>query len=58
MLTQKEASNLMGVSDSSWSQWENGKRIPNESNRTMIAEVLELSVDQIWRPGEEIYYNT
>jgi transcriptional regulator with XRE-family HTH domain len=56
MLTQKEASSQMGVSVSSWSQWETGKRIPTEENRKLIAEVLDLSVEQIWRTGEEIGY--
>ena len=56
MLTQKEAADRMGVSASSWSQWEAGKTIPGEANRRLIAEVLDLSVGQIWRSGEEIDY--
>jgi transcriptional regulator with XRE-family HTH domain len=56
-LTQQQASAQMGVSVSSWSQWEAGRKIPTETNRRLIAEVLDLSVEHIWRSGEEILHN-
>jgi transcriptional regulator with XRE-family HTH domain len=49
MLTQKDASSQMGVSVSSWSRWETGKVIPGKKNRELIASVLDVSVDIIWR---------
>ena len=46
-LTQTELSKLIGTSHAAISYWENGINIPNVSDCWKIAEVLEISIDEL-----------
>ncbi|MGR5962265.1 helix-turn-helix domain-containing protein [Bacillus paranthracis] len=46
-LTSKEATQLIGVSASTWSLYENNKRTPSVDTLKLIAQKLEVSMDYL-----------
>lgn len=52
-LTTYEAAELAGVSQSSWSDWENSVSVPRGANRLKAAQALEVSAEWL-RTGEVV----
>lgn len=50
-LTQKKLADILGVSQGSYANWENGKREPSFENLIKLADLLEVSLD--WLFGRE-----
>lgn len=46
-LTQKEAATLLGVSEATISQWENGETCPKASRLPKIAAIYNLTIDEL-----------
>ena len=46
-LTQQEAAKLIGVAQSTYSQYENGKRQPDNAMLSKIADAFNVSVDYL-----------
>lgn len=46
-LSQPQLAKLVGVSHAAISYWENGVNIPNVRDCWLIADVLQISIDQL-----------
>lgn len=51
--TALDASKKAGINQVQWSQYETGKRDPNEENQLKIAHALGVSVPDLWDDGDE-----
>lgn len=40
---------LVGVSDVSIGKWERGDRIPSAENLSKLAEIMDMTMDDLWR---------
>ena len=52
-LTQVELANKLGIVQSSYADWERGKKKPTQDNLVKIAQVLNVSVDYLVGNSEE-----
>ena len=50
-LTQIELANMLGISQKSYSHWENNKTFPSFENLVKLADFFEISLD--WLFGRE-----
>jgi bacteriophage CI repressor helix-turn-helix domain len=50
-ITQIELANMLGISQKSYSHWENNKTFPSFENLIKLADLLEVSLD--WLFGRE-----
>lgn len=48
-LTQIQAAQLLGVTDATISQWENGETKPKTSRLAKVAEVYGCTIDELLR---------
>lgn len=48
--TQTQLANLLSVSVSAISKWENGKNLPDHQILTSIGDILSLSIDEMYHP--------
>ena len=48
-LTQAKAAELLGVSDATISQWENGETNPKTSRLAKVAEVYGCTIEELLR---------
>lgn len=46
-LTQKKIAELIGISQGSYANWENGKREPSLENVVKLANILNISIDYL-----------
>lgn len=46
-LTQVELAKLLGIGQSSYADWERGKKKPTQGNLVKIAQILNVSVDYL-----------
>ena len=46
-LTQVELAKLLGIGQSSYADWERGKKKPTQENLVRIAQVLNVSIDYL-----------
>ena len=53
-LTQQELADKLFVSDKVISKWETGKSVPDTSILVELANVLEISLDELLKSGKEI----
>lgn len=51
-LTQEKLAILMGVDQKSISKWETGTARPDICRLSLLAEVLDTTVDELLTPGE------
>ena len=52
-LTQVELAKRLGIGQSSYADWERGKKKPTQDNLVKIAQVLNVSVDYLVGNSEE-----
>ncbi|WP_343092206.1 helix-turn-helix transcriptional regulator [Streptococcus sanguinis] len=52
-LTQVELAKLLGIGQSSYADWERGKKKPTQENLVKIAQVLNVSVDYLVGNSED-----
>lgn len=52
-LTQVELAKLLGIGQSSYADWERGKKKPTQENLVKIAQVLNVSIDYLVGNSEE-----
>lgn len=52
-LTQVELANKLGIVQSSYADWERGKKKPTQANLVKIAQILNVSVDYLVGNSEE-----
>ena len=52
-LTQVELAKRLGIGQSSYADWERGKKKPTQDNLVKIAQVLNVSVDYLVGSSEE-----
>ena len=52
-MTQSELSGVLGVSRSALAMWETGKSLPRAELLPKIAQILNCSVDELLRTGEQ-----
>ena len=52
-LTQVELSKRLGIVQSSYADWERGKKKPTQENLVKIAQVLNVSIDYLVGNSEE-----
>lgn len=48
-LSQSDISKMMKVNQSTYSQWETGQRLPNVKRAIQIAEILETTVESLYK---------
>ena len=48
-LSQSDISKMMKVNQSTYSQWETGQRFPNVKRAIQIAEILETTVENLYK---------
>jgi transcriptional regulator with XRE-family HTH domain len=48
IMTQQRAAAICGVSSTTYARWERGEKLPAPANLAVIADVLNLSVDEAW----------
>ena len=53
-LTQQELADKLFVSDKVISKWETGKSVPDTSILVELANVLEISLDELLKSGKEV----
>lgn len=53
-LTQVELAKQLGIGQSSYADWERGKKKPTQENLVKIAQVLNVSIDYLVGNSEEI----
>lgn len=52
-LTQVELAKRLGIGQSSYADWERGKKKPTQENLVKIAQILDVSVDYLVGNSEE-----
>ena len=52
-LTQVELASKLGIVQSSYADWERGKKKPTQENLVKIAQILDVSVDYLVGNSEE-----
>ena len=52
-LTQVELAKLLGIGQSSYADWERGKKKPTQENLVKIAQILDVSIDYLVGNSEE-----
>ena len=52
-LTQKELSDILGISQGSYANWENGKREPSLDNVVKLSKILDTTTDELL--GQTVY---
>lgn len=52
-LTQVELAKILGIVQSSYADWERGKKKPTQENLVKIAQILNVSVDYLIGNSEE-----
>lgn len=55
-LTQQQLADMLNLSNKTISKWESGKGSPDISNLPMLADVLEVSVDELLRGERGSFY--
>ena len=48
-ISQSDISKMMKVNQSTYSQWETGQRLPNVKRAIQIAEILETTVESLYK---------
>lgn len=52
-LTQVELAKRLGIGQSSYADWERGKKNPTQENLVKIAQILDVSIDYLVGNSEE-----
>ena len=52
-LTQVELAKRLGIGQSSYADWERGKKKPTQENLVKIAQILDVSIDYLVANSEE-----
>lgn len=52
-LTQVELAKRLGIGQSSYADWERGKKKPTQENLVKIAQILDVSIDYLVGNSEE-----
>lgn len=48
-LSQSDISKILGIKQNTFSQWETGKRTPNVIQAIKLAEILETTVESLYK---------
>lgn len=55
--TQQEAADRIGVSRSAVANYESGRKIPHKEVLIRIANIFEVSIDELLRDESDVYYS-
>ena len=48
-MSQSDISKMLGIKQNTLSQWETGKRVPNALQALKLAEILETTVEDLYK---------
>lgn len=48
-MSQSDISKMLGIKQNTFSQWETGKRMPNALQALKLAEILETTVEDLYK---------